>query len=55
MTSMKKVLNIGLKILTWLLVAFTVFMMVFTIVTVTTVGQNDRNLFGFKFYIVRIK
>ncbi len=50
---MKKVLNISLKIVSWLLVAFTVFMMVFTIVTVTTVNRNDRNIFGFRFYIVR--
>ena len=49
----KKVLNIALKVLVWLLVAFTVFMMVFTIVTVTTVDKNDRSIFGMKFYIVQ--
>ena len=49
----KKILNIALKVVTWLLVAFTVFMMVFTIVTVTTVDKNDRSIFGVKFYIVR--
>lgn len=49
----KKILNIALKVVTWLLVAFTVFMMVFTIVTVTTVDRNDRDIFGIKFYIVR--
>ena len=48
----KKVLNIALKVLVWLLVAFTVFMMVFTIVTVTTVDKDDRSIFGIKFYIV---
>ena len=52
-TTAKKILNIALKVVTWLLVAFTVFMMIFTVVTVTTVDKNDRSLFGVKFYIVR--
>ena len=50
---MKKVMNILLKVVTWLLVAFTVFMMIFTVVTVTTVDRNDRSIFGVKFYIVQ--
>jgi signal peptidase I len=49
----KKIMNIALKIVTWLLVAFTVFMMIFTVVTVTTVDRNDRSIFGVKFYIVK--
>ena len=49
----KKILNIGTKVITWLLIAFTVFMMIFTIVTVTTVDRNDRSIFGIKFYIVQ--
>lgn len=49
----KKILNISLKAVTWLLVAFTVFMMIFTIFTVATVDKNDRSIFGIKFYIVR--
>lgn len=48
----KKILNIIIKAVTWLLVAFTVFMMVFTILTVTTVDKNDRSIFGLRFYIV---
>ena len=52
-TTAKKILNIGIKAITWLLVAFTVFIMVFTIVTVTTVDRNDRSIFGIKFYIVQ--
>ena len=52
-TAAKKILNIALKIVTWLLVAFTVFMMIFTVVTVTTVDRNDRSIFGVKFYIVQ--
>lgn len=49
----KKLVNIGIKVVTWLLVAFTVFIMLFTIVTVTTVDRNDRSIFGVKFYIVQ--
>ena len=52
-TIVKKILNIALKVVTWLLVAFTVFMMIFTVVTVTTVDRNDRSIFGTKFYIVQ--
>ena len=49
----KKIVNISLKVVTWLLIAFTVFMMIFTIVTVSTVDRNDRSIFGVKFYIVQ--
>ena len=49
----KKILNISFKAVTWLLVAFTVFMMIFTILNVTTVDKQDRGLFGWKFYIVQ--
>ena len=52
-TTAKKILNIALKVVTWLLVAFTIFMMIFTVVTVTTVDRNDRSIFGVKFYIVQ--
>ena len=53
MNTTKKILNIALKVITWLLVAFTVFMMIFTVVTVTTVDKNERSIFGIKFYIVK--
>ena len=49
----KKILNITTKVLTWMLVAFTVGMMAFTIFTVATVNKNERSIFGFKFYIVK--
>ena len=52
-TALKKIGGIALKAVTWLLVAFTVFMMVFTVFTVSTVDKNDRGIFGMKFYIVR--
>ena len=53
MGTIKKISNIALKVATWALVVFTVFMMIFTVATVTTVDKNDRNVFGFRFYIVR--
>ena len=52
-TAAKKTLNIALKVVTWLIVAFTVFMMIFTVVTVTTVDKTDRSIFGWRFYIVQ--
>ena len=50
---MKKVLDVTTKVLTYLLTAFTIFMMAFTIITVTTVDKNERNVFGYRFYIVK--
>lgn len=49
----KKILDISLKLVAWLLIAFTVFIMIFTVVTVTTVDRNDRSIFGVRFYIVQ--
>ena len=49
----KKVLNILVKVVAWVIVAFTVFIMIFTITSVTTLDKNDRSIFGLKFYIVR--
>ena len=48
----KNILNIVLKVASWLLIAFTVFMMIFTVVTVSTVDRNERDIFGYKFFIV---
>ena len=42
-----------MKVISWILVAFTVFIMLFTIITVTTVDKNERSIFGYKFYIVQ--
>ena len=49
----KKAFNITFKVLAWVLIAFTVFMMIFTVVSVMTVDKNDRDVFGYKFYIVQ--
>ena len=52
MKIVKSIFNIALKVLAWILVAFAVFMMIFTVFKVTTVDKNDRSIFGMKFYIV---
>ena len=49
---MKKALNIIKTILVWLVVMAAVSMMVFTVISVTTFNRNDRDLFGYKIYIV---
>ena len=49
---MKKALSIIKTTLVWLVVLAAVSMMIFTVVSVTTFNRNDRDLFGFKMYIV---
>ncbi len=49
---MKKALPILKAVLVWIVVAFSVGMMIFTLISVNTFDQNDRNIFGFKFFIV---
>lgn len=46
-------MNIVIKVATLLLVAFTIFMMIFTVFTVLTVDKNDRAVFGTRFFIVQ--
>lgn len=50
---MKKVLGIVQKVLVWIVVAMAVFMMIFTVISVTTFNRNDRSLFGYKAFVVR--
>lgn len=50
---MEKTLKITKVVLTWVVVVFTVAMMIFTIISVSTFDKNDRSLFGFKFFIVQ--
>lgn len=49
---MKKAWKIISTTMVWIVVVVAVFMMVFTIVSVNTFNRNDRNLFGFRCYIV---
>lgn len=48
-----KVWNIAKTVLTWLLIAVTVFVTVFTLISVNTFDRNDRSFLGFKFFIVQ--
>lgn len=50
--TVKKVLGIVSKVLTWILIVAAVSMMIFTIFSTLTFDKNDRNLFGIRFYIV---
>lgn len=47
-----KVLRMIGSIFTWLFVAFAVCMMIFTVVSVSTFDRADRNMFGYKAFIV---
>ena len=49
----QKILNVIIKVFTGIVVAITVFMMIFTIFSVSTFDKNDRSLFGIRFYIVQ--
>lgn len=47
-----KALKIIRSIIAWAFVIFAVFMMIFTIVSVSTFDRSDRDLFGYKAFIV---
>ena len=49
---MTKALHIAGRVVTVLILIFTVFVMIFTIVSVSTVGKDDASIFGYKPYIV---
>ena len=49
----KKIWEIIKTVAVWIVVAFAVFMMIFTLVSVNTFDQNERNIFGYKFFVVR--
>lgn len=49
---MKKTLNIIKTVLVWLAVAVAVAMMIFTVVSSLTFNRNDRDIFGYRAYIV---
>lgn len=48
----KNLWNAVKTVLVWMVVVLAVFMMIFTIISVTTFNRNDRDLFGYKAYIV---
>ena len=49
---MKKFFGFLGSLLVWLLVAATICVMVFTFVSVNTFDRTDRDIFGYKFFIV---
>lgn len=49
---MKKILNIIKNIFTWFVVAMAICMMIFTVISVNTFNQNNRDIFGYKAFIV---
>lgn len=51
-TDKEKILNIIKNVVTWLVVAAAVAMMIFTIISATTLDRNNRSLFGKKMFIV---
>ena len=48
----KKVLGIVKTILVWVFVVLAISMTLFTIISVNTFNRNDRNILGYKAYIV---
>lgn len=50
---MQEVLKKLFNIFVWIVVAFTVLVMIFTVVSVNTFNRNDRDIFGYKAYIVQ--
>lgn len=49
---MKKIWNIVSTVLVWTVVAVTVAVMIFTIISVNTFNRSDRDLFGYRFFVV---
>ena len=49
---MKKALNIIKTTAVWLVVLTAISMMIFTVISVNTFNRNDRDIFGYKMYIV---
>lgn len=50
---MKKVWNIIKSVFVWLVVLFTVCMTIFTVISVRTENPNQRNIFGYRAFIVQ--
>lgn len=48
----KKIGSLIRDIISWIVTVISVFMMIFTVISVTTLDRFDRNLFGYKMFIV---
>ncbi len=53
LTFLQKLWNVIATIFTYLIMALSIAMMMFTAISSRTLDQNDRDLFGYKFFIVR--
>jgi len=49
----KRIVHVLSTVFAWLLVAATVGIMIFTLISVNTFDQANRSIFGYKFFIVR--
>lgn len=49
--SKKNIPGIVFKVFTWCVLVFAVLMMIFTIVSVTTLDRNDRSIFGLRLFV----
>ena len=50
---MKKVFNVIKTVFIWVVLVISVGMMIFTLISVNTFNKHDKNLFGYKFYVVQ--
>lgn len=47
-----KAINIVVKVCMWIVIVVAIALIVFTVITLTTVNEKDRNIFGYKAFIV---
>ncbi len=53
LTPLQRVWDLAVTVFTWLVMALAVVMMMFTAVSVSSFDRNDRDILGYKFFIVR--
>ena len=49
---MKKTADVIRTVITWVLLVFSVAIMLFTFISVSTFNKNNRSIFGYKFFVV---
>lgn len=49
---MKKTADVIRTVITWILLVFSVAIMLFTFISVSTFNKNNRSIFGYKFFVV---
>lgn len=52
-SKMQRAIGLCGSVLSWLVATFSVVIMIFTVVTVSCADKNERDIFGYKFYIVK--